>query len=226
LLFADCDLDSAIALAVQTGIAMQSGQACMAPTRLLVERPIYDEVVQEIVDLAECLEVGDPQDPSTLMGPLITEGSCNRVLDIISSAAARGDGRLVTGGSRLDGALADGYYVEPTVFADVDPASPLAQTEIFGPVLSIIPFDSEAQAVEIANSTDYGLAGFVYTNDLKRAHRVAAGLEAGYIGVNAFPFLPGPAPFGGYKQSGFGRELGADGVKEFTRTKNVYIDLE
>jgi acyl-CoA reductase-like NAD-dependent aldehyde dehydrogenase len=226
LVFEDADLDTAVATAVQTGIAMQSGQACMAPTRLLVQRTVYDAVVSEVVGLAEVLEVGDPRDPGTLMGPLICAAHCERVLSIIERARTSPTATLATGGNRIGGDLADGYFVEPTVFVDVDPNDHLAQTEVFGPVLSIIPFETEAQAVEIANATPFGLAGYVYTHDLRRAHRVAAGLQAGYIGVNTFPLLPPNAPFGGYKQSGFGRELGAEGVHEFLRTKNVYVSLE
>jgi aldehyde dehydrogenase (NAD+) len=226
IIFADADLDIAVATAVQAGIAMQSGQACMAPTRLLVEQSVYSDVVDEIVSLAEVLEVGDPQDPGTLMGPLITEAHCERVLAMIEKATSSGNGKLATGGHRLGGDLAAGYFVEPTVFSDVDPMSYIAQTEVFGPVLSIIPFDSEEQAIAIANNTPFGLAGYLYTQDLRRAHRVAGALQAGYIGVNAFPFLPPSAPFGGYKQSGFGRELGAEGVHEFMQTKNVYISLD
>lgn len=226
LVFADADLDVAVATAVQAGIAMQSGQACLAPTRLLVERSIYQDVVDEVVGLAETLEVGDPADPATIMGPLISEPHCQRVLSIIDRANSDDDAQLATGGSRLGGGLASGYYLEPTVFVDVEPSSYLAQTEVFGPVLSVIPFDTAQQAVSIANSTPFGLAGYIYTQDLRRAHKVAAALEAGYIGVNTCPLLPPNAPFGGYKQSGFGRELGYEGVREFTRTKNVYIALD
>ena len=226
LVFADADIDAAVAMAVQAGLAMQSGQACMAPSRLLIERAVYTEVVDQVVDLAGCLEVGDPFDPGTIMGPLISAGHCARVLDIIAAARDRGDGALVSGGHRLSGDLSGGFFVEPTVFADVDPQSMLAQTEVFGPVLSIIPFDSEEEAVAIANATPFGLAGFIFTSDLARAHRVASVLEAGYIGINQFPLLPPAAPFGGYKQSGFGRELGLDGLHEFTRTKNVCVSLE
>lgn len=226
IIFADADMDIAVSTAVQAGIAMQSGQACMAPTRLLVERSVYSDVVDEIVGLAEVLEVGDPQDPGTLMGPLISETHCNRVLGMIGKATDSGDGKLATGGRRLGGDLAAGYFVEPTVFTDVDPMSYIAQTEVFGPVLSIIPFDTEEQAITIANNTPYGLAGYLYTQDLRRAHRVAGAMQAGYIGVNTFPLLPPSAPFGGYKQSGFGRELGSEGVHEFTQTKNVYISLD
>jgi aldehyde dehydrogenase (NAD+) len=183
-------------------------------------------VVDEVVALAECIEVGDPRDAGTLMGPLITEHHCQRVLGMIERAEAEGNGKLATGGRRLEGDLSSGYYVEPTVFTDVDPTSFIAQNEVFGPVLSIIPFDGEAEGVAISNATPYGLAGYVYTSDLRRAHRVAAQMQAGYIGVNALPMLPPNAPFGGYKQSGFGRELGSAGVHEFVRTKNVYIPLD
>jgi aldehyde dehydrogenase (NAD+) len=145
---------------------------------------------------------------------------------MIGKATDSGDGKLATGGRRLGGDLAAGYFVEPTVFTDVDPMSYIAQTEVFGPVLSIIPFDTEEQAITIANNTPFGLAGYLYTQDLRRAHRVAGALQAGYIGVNTFPLLPPSAPFGGYKQSGFGRELGSEGVHEFMQTKNVYISLD
>ena len=131
----------------------------------------------------------------------------------------------MAGGSRIGGDLADGYFLQPTVFGDVDTKSPLAQEEIFGPVLSIIRFSDEADAIENANDTSYGLAGYVHTRDFSRAHRVAAALDAGYIGINGFPPLPVQAPFGGYKQSGSGREGGREGILEFLRLKNVYAYL-
>lgn len=125
----------------------------------------------------------------------------------------------------MQGELAAGYFIEPTVFADVDPASQLAQQEVFGPVLAVTPVADEDEAVAVANDTKFGLAGYLWTNDLKRAHRVAEALEAGWIGVNGFPPMPPNAPFGGNKQSGFGREGGLEGLLEYVRTKNVYIDL-
>ncbi|GAA0617304.1 aldehyde dehydrogenase family protein [Sporichthya brevicatena] len=226
LVFADADLDNAIAMAVQMGVALQSGQGCLLPTRLLVERSVYDEVVEAVVDLSENIAVGDPMDSGTLMGPLISERHCERVLGVIERAKGEGAGRLLTGGERLGGDLAKGYYVAPTVFGDVDNASALAQHEIFGPVLSVIPFDDEAEALAIANATTYGLAGFVFTADLARAHRVIRGLEAGYVSVNGFNFFPPNAPFGGWKQSGHGKEGGLEGLLEMTRVKNAYVLFE
>jgi acyl-CoA reductase-like NAD-dependent aldehyde dehydrogenase len=226
LIFADSDLDDAIATAVKGGLALQSGQACVAGSRVLVERAVYEEVRDTIVEIARSLEVGDPAEPGTLLGPVINQFHCERILGVVSDAGRCGAGELLTGGGRLGGPLADGYFVEPTVFGHVDPKSSLAQEEVFGPVLSLIPFDTEAEAVEIANRTTYGLAGYVFTNDLKRAHRLARDLEAGYISVNTFNMLPPTAPFGGYKQSGFGREGGLEGLLEMTQTKNVHVSLE
>jgi aldehyde dehydrogenase (NAD+) len=136
-----------------------------------------------------------------------------------------GQGRLVAGGGRVGGDLCGGYFVEPTVFADVDPASPLAREEIFGPVLAISSFDSEEHAVEMANATRFGLAGYVWTEDLRRAHRVADALEAGYVSVNSMAALPPAAPFGGWKESGHGTEGGQAGLVEFLRVKNVHVQL-
>jgi acyl-CoA reductase-like NAD-dependent aldehyde dehydrogenase len=226
LVFADADLDNAIAMAVQMGVALQSGQGCLLPTRLLVQQSVYDEVVEGVVDLSENLSVGDPMDGGTLMGPLISRRHCERVLGVIEQAKADGAGELLTGGERLGGDLAKGYYVAPTVFGNVDNASALAQHEVFGPVLSIIPFADEAEAIRLANATTYGLAGFVFTADLARAHRVIRGLEAGYVSVNGFNFFPPNAPFGGWKQSGHGKEGGLEGLLEMTRLKNAYVLLE
>ncbi|MCY4424815.1 MAG: aldehyde dehydrogenase family protein, partial [Acidimicrobiaceae bacterium] len=143
----------------------------------------------------------------------------------VEAAAARGDGRLLTGGRRLGGDLAEGFFVEPTVFGDVDNSSPIAQQEIFGPVLSLVRFGDEDEALRIANDSPYGLGGLVFTRDIARAHRMAGRLEAGSVGINAFAPMPPSVPFGGVKQSGFGREGGLAGVEEFLRPKNVYVDL-
>lgn len=224
IVFGDADLDAAVATAA-IGIATMSGQACVLPTRLLVEDTVYDEVQRRVVDTAGSFVVGGPFDEGVQMGPVITEAAADRILGAVARAAVAGDGSLLTGGDRLGGRLADGYFVAPTVFGDVDNASPLAQEELFGPVLSVIRFRTEEEAVALANDTRYGLGGFVFTNDLKRAHRVAAGLDAGSIGINAFTPMPPNAPFGGVKQSGHGREGGLAGIQEFLRIKNVYAPL-
>lgn len=226
IVFDDADLDKAITMAVQIGIATLSGQGCVLPTRLLVQDTVYDEVVEQVVDLSETLTVGDPWEPDTVMGPVISADHCARIEGTIKRAQDEGAGQLLTGGQRLGGGLADGYFLPPTVFGGVDNRSHLAQEEIFGPVLSVIKFSSEAEAVSLANDTKYGLGAFVHTSDVTRAHSLAADLDAGYIGVNGFPLMPPNAPFGGVKQSGHGREGGLEGLREFVRIKNVYVEME
>lgn len=222
LIFADADLQSA---AFEGVMAMQgSGQGCVNGTRVLVERPVYEDVLELMQNLLAGLPVGDPAAESTFFGPVINQTAAERIVGVIDSAKASGT-RVVSGGERLGGDLAAGYYIAPTVFADVDNTSPLAQEEIFGPVVAVLPFDTEEDAVQLANATRYGLAGYIQTNDLKRAHRVAAALQAGNIWVNGFRGFPPGAPFGGTKQSGFGRLGGRDGIREFTRPKNVCITL-
>jgi aldehyde dehydrogenase (NAD+) len=225
VIFADADLDSAVEMGVMAGVANMSGQACVLPTRMLVEDSVYSQVEERAAALAASITVGDPFDPASQMGPVINEPALERILGVVEQAASDNEGRLLAGGTRLGGPLAAGYYVAPTVFGSVDNSSPLAQDEIFGPVLSLIRFSSDDEAVALANGTRYGLGAFVFTNDLSRAHRVADGLEAGWIGVNGFPPMPPNAPFGGVKQSGSGREGGAAGLEEFLRPKNVYVRL-
>jgi acyl-CoA reductase-like NAD-dependent aldehyde dehydrogenase len=197
--------------------------SCVLPTRLLVHDAVYDDVVERVQALVANVTVGDPLDPATQMGPVIDANACERILGVIERAGAEG-ARLVTGGRRI-AALEPGYFVAPTVFGDVDPASDLAQREVFGPVLSILRFADDTEAIALANGTNYGLGGFVFTRDLQRAHRTAAAFDAGYVGVNAFPMLPASAPFGGVKGSGFGREGGQRGIEEFLRVKNVFVDM-
>lgn len=225
LVFPDADLDRAIPMSA-FGFSALAGQGCALPTRLLVHRDVYDEVVERLVAMVELTPVGDPLDPGTFMGPVISEPSCHRILRIVDEARSSGSGRLVTGGHRLEGALADGYFVAPTVFADVDPTSALAQNEVFGPVLSVIPFGDEDDAVAIANSTRYALGAIAHTTDLARAHRLARRLDAGFVAINGSDGLPPTAPFGGMRQSGFGREGGREGLDEFLTTKNVYLNID
>jgi aldehyde dehydrogenase (NAD+) len=225
LVFADADPAVAGKLAVLLGVAQNSGQGCFLPTRLLVERPAYEAVLERVVDTVGSLRLGDPFDPATSMGPVVSDAACSRILAVVEEAERDKTGRLCAGGRRAGGDLAGGFFVEPTVFADADPTAPLAQEEVFGPVLAVLPFDSEEEAVALANGTRYGLAGYVWTNDLRRAHRVADALEAGYVSVNGMAPLPPSAPFGGWKASGHGLEGGRAGLEEFVRPKNVFVSL-
>lgn len=224
LIFADADLQSAARQAISAVVYM-SGQACLIGTRVLVEAPVYDQVIELCKAMVEQIPVGDPCSPTTLMGPIISEAACDRVMGVIQRAKHSREGRLVTGGDRLGGDLADGYFIAPTIFADVDNGSDLAQREIFGPVMSIFRFETEEEAIAIANDHRYGLAAYIQTNDLKRAHRVAAALEVGNVWANGFTGLPASAPFGGTKHSGYGRLGGIAGIREFSRPKNVWMAL-
>ena len=225
LVFADTDPAVTGKLAALLGVAQNSGQGCFLPTRLLVERPVYDTVVDRVVEVAAGLRLGDPFDQATNMGPVVSEAACTRILGVIDAAVETKAGRLCCGGGRAGGELSGGFFIEPTVFADADPQCSLMHDEIFGPVLAIVPFDTEEEAVALANASRYGLAGYVWTNDLRRAHRVAAALEAGYVSVNGMAPLPPAAPFGGWKASGHGVEGGAAGMAEFLRPKNVFVSL-
>ncbi|MFU2325033.1 aldehyde dehydrogenase family protein [Pseudomonas sp. NFX98] len=225
IIFDDADLTRATTMAAHMGCVQNAGQGCLFPTRLLVQANVYDEVVEKVIAYVSKVKIGLPFTPGVTMGPVINEQACNRILSVIETAQREGHGTLLYGGERLGGELAGGYYISPAVFGNVDNKSALAQHEVFGPVLSIIRFDTEEEAVALANDTVYGLAGYVHTQNLSRAHRVAAKLEAGYIGVNGFPPMPVNAPFGGFKQSGYGREGGKVGIEEFLRTKNVYVAL-
>jgi aldehyde dehydrogenase (NAD+) len=222
IIFADSDLNNA---ALQGVLGMQgSGQGCINGTRVLVERSVYEDVLALMTAILSTLEVGDPLTVSTFFGPVVSEGAADRIMTVIETA--KGDGtRLVCGGERLGGDLAGGYFVAPTVFADVDNSAALARDEIFGPVVAVLPFDNEDEAVRLANDSPFGLAGYIQTADLKRAHRVAAALEVGNIWVNGFLGIPTSVPFGGVKQSGWGRLGGRDGIREFTRAKNIHVAL-
>jgi aldehyde dehydrogenase (NAD+) len=211
IILADADLAKAVKVGVGNAF-LNSGQTCTAWTRMLVQRDLYDSAVSLAADAAAAYTTGDPFDPGTRMGPLVSAAQRERVRGFISRAGAR----MVAGDAGVPG---KGYFVAPTVFADVDPASELAQEEVFGPVLSIIAFDDDEDAVRIANNSRYGLAGGVWgTPD--RALAVARRLRTGAVDVNGAAFNP-MAPFGGYKQSGIGRELGVHGLAEFQQTKAI-----
>jgi len=222
LVFDDADIPTAVNHALS--IVGLAGQGCTLPSRLLVQRSIYEPVVAAVGRAMAGLPVGDPLDAASLVGPVISAGACDRILGIIGRA--QDEARVVVGGHRLGGDLADGYFISPTAFADVSPDSELARDEVFGPVLSIIPFDDEDEAISIANATEFGLAAYVHTANVSRVHRLAAQLQAGSVGVNGAGVPAGPhAPFGGIKQSGYGREGGVSGLLEFASIKNVAVGL-
>jgi acyl-CoA reductase-like NAD-dependent aldehyde dehydrogenase len=226
VVFADANLEAAAQIAVMTSIGSLSGQGCVLPTRMVVASSVYEEVQAIVVRLVSELIVGDPFSEGAQVGPVINETACDRILGVIDQARADGAGNLLIGGHREGGGLANGYYVAPTVFGEVDNDSSLAQEEIFGPVLCLERFADESEAVRLANDTKYGLGALIFTRDFSRAHRLAASLDAGFIGINAFPPMPANAPFGGVKQSGFGREGGEAGLHEFLRVKNVYAAVD
>ena len=224
LIFADANIRAAARQAL-TGLVIYSGQGCANGTRVIVEDTIYDEVLELVGSRLRRLAVGDPLAADTVMGPVICERACDRILSAIHRAREAGAGRLIAGGGRLGGELAAGYFVAPTIFGEVDNDSELAQEEIFGPVLSFMRFTSEEEAVRMANGTRYGLAAYVHTNDVQRAHRVAHSLEVGNVWINGFYGVPPSMPFGGAKQSGYGRVGGGAGLREFLRPKNIWLGL-
>jgi acyl-CoA reductase-like NAD-dependent aldehyde dehydrogenase len=204
---------------------MQSGQSCACASRILVQESVYDAFLDKFLGTVAAAKIGDPLDPTVFFGPVVTETSADRILGVIGEAVAQRSGELLLGGKRIGGELADGYYIEPTVFGDVDNASALARDETFGPVVSVIKFRDEADALRIANDTPYGLNAFVQTRDLTRAHRVARQLESGSVWVNQMSLISPQGPYGGYKRSGFGRTGGVDGLHEFLQTKNIRIGM-
>ena len=224
IIFADADLDRAT-IGALAGIFGATGQTCIAGSRLLVQRPVYQQVVDELARRAKQIRMGDPRLAETEMGTAANELQFNRIMEFI--AEAHNDGAtLVTGGAAArDGDLANGLFIQPTIFADVNNDMRLAREEVFGPVLSIIPFDTEEEAIAIANDNDFGLASGVWTENLSRAMRMIRALHTGVVWVNTYRTSAPQAPFGGMKDSGFGRERGEQGVLEFTTTKNVMIDF-
>jgi aldehyde dehydrogenase (NAD+) len=225
IVFADADLDAA-APGVLSGIFAASGQTCIAGSRTLVQRTVYREMIDRLVARTKQIRIGDPMQAETEMGPIANEPQYRKVLSYVE--VARRDGaRLVVGGAKPSGdALARGLFFEPTIFADVHNDMRIAREEVFGPILSLIPFDTEQEAIAIANDTEFGLAAGVWTKDLGRAHRVARTLRAGTVWINTYRALAPNMPFGGFKSSGIGHENGIDAVKDFTRLKAVWIETE
>jgi aldehyde dehydrogenase (NAD+) len=216
-----------VALSAMTLMGMMtmglSGQGCVCHSRALVHRDIYDDFINAAASITGMVTYGDPFDLTTTSAPLINTKQLDRVTGLIAKGQEDG-ARLVCGGDRPGGDLANGNYVNPTLFADVDNSTAIARQEIFGPVLAVIPFADEDEAIRIANDTDYGLGATVYTTDIKKAFRVAKAVRAGTFGINGYNIEP-HAPFGGYKASGLGREGGIEAIKAFTEVKTVMFPI-
>ena len=220
IIFADSDLDDAVEGA-HLGLFVNQGQSCCAGSRVFVEETIYDEFVEKSIARARKRRVGDPLDPRTDQGPQVSESQFDRVLGYIESGKREG-ATLACGGERVGDR---GYFIQPTVFSDVQDEMKIAREEIFGPVMSIIAFKDMDEVISRANRTTYGLAAGVWTRDIKKAHAVANGVRAGTVWVNCYHVLDTRAPFGGFKQSGMGRELGEYGLQQYTEVKTVTLKL-
>jgi acyl-CoA reductase-like NAD-dependent aldehyde dehydrogenase len=222
IVFDSADIEAAVMGAI-SGIFAATGQTCIAGSRLLLQRSISDRFMKRLIEVAGAARIGDPMDAGTNVGPVTTEPQYRKVLDYIDIATKEG-ARCVLGGNPYTGpGSRGGQFVEPTIFVDVKSSMRIAQEEVFGPVLAVILFDDEAEAVEIANGTNYGLAAGVWTQNMSQALRLSETLRAGTVWVNTYRAVSYTSPFGGYKRSGIGRESGVDAVKEFLQVKSVWI---
>ena len=224
IVFDDADLDQAVK-GVVSGIFAATGQTCIAGSRALIHRPIHDEFVERLLALAKTARMGDPLELTTQVGPVTTQPQYQKILDYIRIAKDEGAACALGGAPASRPECGRGWFVEPTIFTGVAPHMRIANEEVFGPVLSIIPFDDEDEAVRIANGTVYGLAAGVWTTSIRRALVMSERLEAGTVWVNTYRAVSYMSPFGGYKRSGIGRESGIEAIREYLQTKSVWIDF-
>jgi phenylacetaldehyde dehydrogenase len=224
LIFEDTDLDNAVSGALFASF-VAGGQTCVQGARAIVQRPVYGEFVEKLVHRANKIILGDPQDLATQMGPLVSEKQLHRVEEYVRIGVQEG-ATLAAGGHRItDPPYNKGYFYLPTVFVDVENSMRVAQEEIFGPVVCVMPFDTEEEAVELANATEFGLAGAIWTNEVRRAHRVAHQLDIGVVWINDHHRIDPASPWGGFKMSGIGRENGIEAYHEYTQTQNIIVNL-
>jgi aldehyde dehydrogenase (NAD+) len=224
IVFADADLDAAVEGA-SNGIFYGKGEMCAAGSRLFVEKSIHDQFIEKLVEFSKNLTPGDPLDPKTRLGALVSEEQLNKVLGYIDAGKQEG-AKLVIGGERAQVGDGKGYFVNPTIFDAVDNQMKIAREEIFGPVLATLEFEDIDEVIERANQTIYGLAAAVWTRDIKKAHKAARKIKAGTIWINTYNIFDTASPFGGYKMSGFGRELGMHALDLYTQVKSVWVDLK
>ncbi len=220
IVFADADVEAA-AEAAPMAVFANTGQDCCARSRVLVEASVYDAFIEAFVESAKAIEIGDPLDDATMIGPMVSAGQRERVEGYIALAKSEG-GRVVCGGDRP---IDEGYYLSPTIIDGLPSGARACQEEIFGPVACVIPFENEAEAISLANDTDYGLSASIWTKDVARSLRVARGVESGVLSVNTNSSVHIEAPFGGFKRSGFGRDLGVEAMRLYTEVKNVFVSV-
>jgi len=222
LVFDDANVDQAVAH-VARGLVAVTGQTCIMGSRVVVQDDIYEMFLARLSERVGGIVAGDPGDPETVFGPVATEDACERILGMVHKAVDSGEGRLVAGGGRLGGKFANGFFVEPTIIADVEPSAAIAQEEVFGPVVTLHRFRTDGDAVSIANATPFGLGAYMFSRSVTRVHRVASQIKSGGVYVNGGGFAQPNTPFGGIGSSGFGREGGRAGIEEFVRHKTVSI---
>jgi betaine-aldehyde dehydrogenase len=225
VVFADADLDKSAEWIAFAGMANQ-GEVCSAGSRVLVERSVYEEVIKRVAEIASNIKQGHGLEDGVRMGPVVSKEHYGKIMGYINKAKAEGN-RLVCGGNHTPGgAFANGNFIQPTIFADVKPSDTLFREEVFGPVMSFTPFDSEEEAIRLANDTEYGLAAGVFTENITKAHRVVKQIRAGIMWVNNYHPTFNELPWGGFKKSGIGRELGKYGIEAYLETKQININLD